>query len=505
MYGMMPNEKMAQFSSAPPLNKLKSAATPPPELCDAVLNHSCKTAGFTPGVLIAAGELSPVELTEAYLGRIESHNPALTAFVEVTAERARSDAKNLAAELIRGEWRGPLHGVPIGLKDLIDTAGIPTTAGSAAYHGRVPLADAAVARRLREAGTVLLGKLTTHELAYGVLTSNAKSYGTTKNPWNMAHIPGGSSGGAGAGIAARLTCAAVGTDTGGSIRVPASWCGCVGFKPTYGVVSRTGIAPLSWFFDHAGPLARTVTDAALVLDAISGYDPGDDASAPDAGGVVSVAASLQGDVRGLRVGVPRDSAWALLEPKVRDAAEAALGQLESLGMHLIEVELPSIEAFAHSVFTIVSAESRHAHRSIWPSRYDDFGEDLQELLAIPALDGDSTIAALRAAAEYKQRMRQVFGDVDLLVSPTAPMVAPPIGAQTVELAGMALAVGEAAFFNTMPYNLAHLPAISVPCGFADELPVGLQFAGGPFDDARVLRAAYAYEQATVWHLHRPAP
>ena len=251
---------------------------------------------------VAGGELSPVEVTDAYLARIEKLNPELTAFVTVTAERARADAQALADDVRHGRLRGPLHGVPIGLKDLIDTAGIVTAAGTAAYKGRVPERDATVARSLHEAGSVLLGKLATHELAYGVTTANPKSYGVTVNPWDYQRIPGGSSGGSGAAIAARLAAGTIGTDTGGSIRIPASFCGCVGFKPTYGVVSRAGIAPLSWFLDHAGPITATVRDAALILDVIGGYDPDDEATLPGAGGVAGVADGLDGDVTGLRVG-----------------------------------------------------------------------------------------------------------------------------------------------------------------------------------------------------------
>ena len=452
---------------------------------------------------VAGGELSPVEVTDAYLARIEKLNPELTAFVTVTAERARADAQALADDVRHGRLRGPLHGVPIGLKDLIDTAGIVTAAGTAAYKGRVPERDATVARSLHEAGSVLLGKLATHELAYGVTTSNPKSYGVTVNPWDYQRIPGGSSGGSGAAIAARLAAGTIGTDTGGSIRIPASFCGCVGFKPTYGVVSRAGIAPLSWFLDHAGPITATVRDAALILDVISGYDPDDEATLPGAGGVAGVADGLDGDVTGLRVGVPRAEAWAALEDGVRTAAEAALAELEALGMRVDEVELPSHRNLIEPTFAIVSAESRAAHASIWPDRRDDFGPDLQQLLSIPALDGDTTIAVLRAIAAYRQAMRRVFRDVDLLVSPTTPIVAPTHGAETVELGGTQVPMIMAAITNTMPYNFAHLPAVSVPCGFAGGLPVGLQFAGGPFDDARVLRAAHAYEQATDWHTRRP--
>ena len=454
---------------------------------------------------VAAGEVSPVELTTAYLERIDGLNPVLTAYVEVTADRALADAATLADEAAAGQLRGPLHGVPIALKDLVDTAGIPTRAGTAGYQHRVPDTDAAIARRLREAGTVLLGKTATHELAYGVTTSNPKAFGTTRNPWDAERIPGGSSGGSAAAVVAGLAAAATGTDTGGSIRIPAALCGCVGFKPSYGVVSRAGIAPLSWLLDHAGPITQTVTDAALVLDAISGYDPADEATLPGAGGVTGVADNLHSDVAGWRVGVPRTTAWSALEPGVATAAEAALGVLEALGMHVVEVELPSAEELSGPVFAHISAECRTAHAGIWPDRRDYFGPDLQELLALPALDGDATVATLRAVAHYAQALRQVLTEVELLVSPTVPIVAPPVGAESVPLGGADVPVISVLVANTFPYNMARLPAVSVPCGDADGLPVGLQLAGAPLADAQVLQAAFAYEQAGPWQRRRPSP
>jgi aspartyl-tRNA(Asn)/glutamyl-tRNA(Gln) amidotransferase subunit A len=451
---------------------------------------------------VAAKEVSPVELTTAYLERIDRLNPTLTAYVEVTADRALADAATLADEVIAGKLRGPLHGVPIALKDLVDTAGIPTRAGTLGYQDRVPDTDAAIARRLREAGTVLLGKTATHELAYGVTTSNPKAFGTTRNPRDVQRIPGGSSGGSAAAVVAGLAAAATGTDTGGSIRIPAALCGCVGFKPTYGVVSRAGIAPLSWLLDHAGPITQTVTDAALVLDAISGYDPADEASLP--GGATDVAGRLRADTAGWRVGMPRTTAWSALEPGVAAAAEAALAQLEALGMHVVEVELPSVDEMTGSVFAFISAECRAAHAAIWPDRHDDFGPDLQQLLAIPAVDGDATVAMLRAVASYAQALRRALTEVDLLASPTVPVVAPPVGAESVRLGDADVPVISVLVANTLPYNLAHLPAVSVPCGDADGLPVGLQLAGAPLADARVLQAAYAYEQARAWRPQRPS-
>ncbi len=452
---------------------------------------------------VADGEVSPVELTTAYLERIDGLNPALTAYVEVTADRALADAATLSDEAAAGKLRGPLHGVPIALKDLIDTAGIPTRAGTLGYRDRVPETDATIARRLREAGTVLLGKTATHELAYGVTTTNPKAYGTTCNPWDVDRIPGGSSGGSAAAVVAGLAAAATGTDTGGSIRIPAALCGCVGFKPSYGVVSRAGIAPLSWMFDHAGPITQTVTDAALMLDAISGYDAADEATLPGAGGVSGVAGRLRRDVAGWRVGVPRTTAWSALEPGVAAEVEAALAVLTELGMQIVEVELPSFDEITGPIFAYISAECRAAHSTIWPERHDDFGPDLQQLLALPALDGDATVAALRAVASYARALRQVLAEVDLLASPTVPVIAPPLGAESVRLGDADVPVISALITNTFPYNLAHLPAVSVPCGDAGGLPVGLQLAGAPLADARVLQAAYAYEQAASWQARRP--
>lgn len=456
------------------------------------------------GAAVARGEASPLELTEAYLARIEQRNGELTAYVEVVGDRARDDAKRLTDAAMKGELRGPLHGVPIALKDLVDTAGIPTSAGTAAYGGRVPDTDATCARRLREAGTVLLGKTATHELAYGVTTANPKAFGITRNPWDRDRIPGGSSGGSAAAVAARLAPAAIGTDTGGSIRIPSAVCGCVGFKPSYGVVSRAGISPLSWLLDHAGPIASTVLDAALFLDAISGYDPADEVTVPGAGGVTDVATRLEAGVAGLRIGVPRTTAWTALEPGVAAVAEDALHDLDALGMHVVDVELPALDDLAGPVFAIMSAECRVAHRSIWPERSAEFGPDLQNLLSMPALDGDTTMSTLRAVAAYRQEVRRVLTEVDLLASPTVPAVAPPVGADTVSLGGVDVSVVMALIANTMPYNLAHLPAVSLPCGLADGLPVGLQLAGAPFDDVRVLQAGYAFEQATDWDRRRPS-
>ncbi len=322
--------------------------------------------------------VSPVELTEAYLERIERLNPAINAYVTVTGERARADARRAAEEIAKSGPRGPLHGVPIALKDLCDTAGIRTTAGGKFFADHVPKADCAVARRLREAGSVLLGKLNTHEFAYGVTTDNPH-FGATRNPWDQSRIPGGSSGGSGAAIAASLAAGTIGTDTGGSIRIPASLCGAVGLKPSYGRVSKAGIFPLSFIFDHAGPITRTVEDAAIMLEAIAGYDAADPTS--ERVPVDRYTQGLARGAKGLRLGVPRRYFYERLDPEVGAALESALGVLGSIGASVQDVELPSSETAITSLFGLVLAEAKHIHAERLSARPQDFGADVVEILS----------------------------------------------------------------------------------------------------------------------------
>ena len=310
--------------------------------------------------LIQARSVSPTELTEDYLRRIEQLNPRLNAYVEVTADRARSDARQATAEISGGTYRGPLHGVPIGLKDLYDTAGIRTAGGARILMDRVPQKDSTVARKLREAGSVLLGKLNTHELAFGVTTNNPH-FGATHNPWNVDAIPGGSSGGSGAAIAAGLAVATTGTDTGGSIRIPGSLCGCVGLKPTYGRVSKAGVLPLSWLLDNTGPITRTVEDAALMLQAMAGYDPDDFATVPVP--VDDYVAGLGAGIRGLKLGVPRAYFFDRLDDDVRSAVEQALEVLRGLGAEIREVKLPD---FSHAGMPGDRHGRGRIARAVWP-------------------------------------------------------------------------------------------------------------------------------------------
>lgn len=451
---------------------------------------------------LRAGELSPIELTEAYLDRIERLNPRLNAYVTVTAERARADARRATDELVAGRARGPLHGIPIGLKDLYETAGIRTTAGAKIHADHVPAEDCAVARRLRDAGTILLGKLATHEYAYGVTTTNPH-FGPTRNPWDLDRIPGGSSGGSGAAIAAGLAGATMGTDTGGSIRMPASVCGVVGMKPTYGRVSKAGVIPLSYLFDHTGPITRTVEDAAIVLNIVAGYDPSDPTTVRTR--VPDFTAELSADLRGLRVGVPRAYFFDRLDDEVRAGVEDAISELRRLGAEVREVAIAGVELGTGATFGLVLAEAQEIHAESLRTRRGDFGADVLQILENPTPDPATLMLALRARDALATAMRRVLETVDVLVTPSTAIPAAPIGHETVRLGDGEDSILFAMIRCTAPFNAAGLPALSLPCGFTrGGLPIGLQIAGRPFDETTVLRVGHAYEQATDWHRRIPA-
>ena len=450
---------------------------------------------------IQAREISPTELTEAYLRRIESLNPRVNAYITVTAERARADARRATDELMAGRSRGPLHGIPIALKDLYETAGIRTTGGGKFHTDHIPEHDCPVARRLRDAGTVLLGKLNTHEYAYGVTTNNPH-YGPTRNPWNLEHIPGGSSGGSGAAIAVGLATATMGTDTGGSIRMPASVCGVVGLKPTYGRVSKAGVLPLSYLFDHTGPITRTVEDAAIILKTIAGYDPSDATTVRTP--VDDYTSALSAGLRGLRIGVPRDYFYAHLDVEVAAAVDQAIHVLQVLGAEVRDIEVADVGAGVGALFGLVLAEAQEIHADALRSRPGDFGADVGGLLSSPAPDTAALMLGLRARDALSVSMRRALESVDLLVTPTTPIVAARIGQEMIRYGGIEESILSAMIRCTAPFNATGLPALSLPCGFTRAgLPVGLQLAGRPFDESTVLRAGHAYEQATQWHLRTP--
>jgi len=448
-------------------------------------------------IAIRRRELSPVELARAYLSRIERLNGRVNAYGTVTAALALEQAARLEAEIDRGLWRGPLHGIPIGLKDNVDTACILTTAASEVCADRVPNEDAEVYRRLKDAGAVLLGKLNLHEFAYGG-TSAITRFGPVRNPWDTDYIPGGSSGGSAAAVAARLCVAALGTDTLASIRLPAAYCGVVGLKATHGLASIRNIVPVSTSLDHVGPLTRTVVDAALVMQAIAGYDPLDivsiDAEVPN----LITAATMS--TRNLRIGIPSGPWYRNLDPDIEAATTSALDVISGLVATVQDVDLPESPNFAPLL-----AEAWAYHNANVPGPLEDAPYDpvtLERILAAGQVSVSEYRAALSDMALARHAIRDVFDTVDLLVTPTVAVMPTTIAnAEVPADAGGA----ESTVRNTAPFNLFGIPTISVPCGFSRAgLPIGLQISGPALGEVAVLALAHAYEQATDWHLRRPA-
>ncbi len=440
--------------------------------------------------------LSPVELTRECLARIEQTNPKLNAFITVTAESAMAEAKHAEKEIGRGEWHGPLHGIPLALKDLIDTAGARTTAASAVFKDRVPSEDAEVVRRLKNAGAILLGKQNLHECAYGG-SSVISNYGVVHNPWNQAHIAGGSSGGSAAAVAAGLCYGAIGTDTAGSVREPAALCGVVGLKPTYGRISAPGVIPLSVSLDHLGPIARSVSDAAIMLQAIAGHDARDAASgdAP----LADYFSAVSKATKPLRIGVPRGFFFDELDAEASSAVEWALSAMAAMGHEIRDIGLE-----APTDRTLSSAEAYSYHSEFIgrsPELYQP--ETLRRLQAGAGISAAAAAERRRELQEARRKIASVFEDVDVLVTPTTPAAAPTI-AELLQNLDQLRPRELLLLRNTRPFNVWGLPAISIPCGFTEaSLPIGLQIAGPHWEEARVLQLAYAYEQSTTWHKRQP--
>jgi aspartyl-tRNA(Asn)/glutamyl-tRNA(Gln) amidotransferase subunit A len=452
---------------------------------------------------IAAKRLSPVELTQSYLDRIAALNPVVNAYITVTAEHALAQARQAEAEIIAGKYKGPFHGMPIALKDLFDTKGIRTTGGSKILADRVPDEDSDVASRLADAGAVLLGKLNMHEFAFGITNVNPH-YGAARNPWNTDRITGGSSGGSGAATAAGLTAATLGSDTGGSIRIPACFCGIIGLKPTYGRVSKRGVLPLSWSLDHVGPMTRTAEDAALMLQVIAGYDPQDENSlnvpVPD------YTADLGKGIKGLRVAMLRGSYITPIDAEVESAMAAAVATLKDLGATVLDnVEFPYIEETLKANITIISSEAATFHEANMNERPGDYGDSVFERLSIGRdLPATAYVQAQRTQHRIQQLLLEGMDNLDAVILPMMPLGAPPINQEQVTVSGASFDVRAAVTRFTQPFNLTGFPAISVPCGFtADGLPIGFQLAAKPFEEATLLRLAHAYEGATSWSTQRP--
>jgi aspartyl-tRNA(Asn)/glutamyl-tRNA(Gln) amidotransferase subunit A len=438
-------------------------------------------------------ELSPVEVTRALLARIEKLDPALHAFVTVTVDRALADARAAEEALGRGDTR-PLLGIPIAHKDIYLTRGIRTTGGSALLADWVPDVDATCVQRWQAAGTIMLGKLITHEFAMGIQFPGHR-FPAARNPWNLDHVPGGSSSGSGAALAAGLVAGATGSDTGGSIRGPAAFCGIAGLKPTYGRASRAGVLTLSWTLDHTGPMARTVEDCAYLLQPLAGHDPADPAAsrAP----VGDYVAACGRDVRGLRIGVPRNYFFEGVDAEITQAFEEAMAVLRRLGAEVRDVTMPSLAA-THSFLLILLAEAYAYHERDLRERPHLYGEVLRERFQA---------GGLVTAAEYTQAQRiraqicaetaGVLRDVDVLATPTTPKPATPFAVAYDPEFGFPRS-------NMPPFNITGLPTLALPCGFSPTgLPLSLQLSGRPFEEETVLRLGHAYEQATPWHTRRP--
>jgi aspartyl-tRNA(Asn)/glutamyl-tRNA(Gln) amidotransferase subunit A len=436
-----------------------------------------------------------MELTDFFLARIAQYNPQMNAFITVAAEPARAEARRADDDLARGTVRGPLHGIPLALKDLFDMRGLPTTAGSKILHGHIPADDAYVTARLRDAGAVLLGKLNMHEWAFGVTNDNPH-FGRAKNPWDVECVPGGSSGGSAAAVAARFCLGALGSDTGGSIRIPASLCGVTGIKPTYGRVSLRGVVPLSWSLDHAGPLAQTAEDCARILQVIAGYDPLDPVSARVP--VPDFSTTLTQPLTGWRIAAPSGYFAAHVDEEILSAVDAALALLTGCGATRVEKNMPFVEELYRTNRLTLPVEAAAYHSEYLATRAQDYGADVRERLRAGAATAAADyVRARRRQVELTRALELYFSDVELLATPTTPVAAPRAG-------GDAAALAQRLTAFTAPFNLAGFPAISVCCGFTRTgLPMGLQFVARPWQEALLLQAAHQYQCLTDWHARRP--
>ncbi len=446
--------------------------------------------------LIASRQLSPVELTRSCLARIDALDGSINSFLLTRPEAALAEAAAAEAAILRGDYRGPLHGIPIAHKDIVETAGIRTTAHSKLLRDFVPQRDATIVRRLAAAGTILLGKTATHEFAMGGPSFDLP-WPPARNPWNTDHFTGGSSSGTGAAVAAGLILGGSGSDTGGSIRLPAAYCGVTGLKPTYGRVSRYGVLPLAYSLDHLGPLAWTAEDCAILLQAMAGHDAADPASAAVA--VPDYRAALRPDLRGVRIGVVRHffASDYRIDAEAEAAIDAALATMRGLGAELSEIRLSPLQDYGACGWLILIGESWAVHEKVMRERFLDYGRMMRNRVVLGAfLGAGDYVQALRLRRELIEEMTAAMRDLDVLVTGITPGEAPRIDEKP----------GYESFQRPlmMPFNVTGQPSMAVRCGrSASGLPLSLQIAGRPFDEATVLRVGHAYEQATDWHHRRP--
>jgi aspartyl-tRNA(Asn)/glutamyl-tRNA(Gln) amidotransferase subunit A len=468
------------------------------------VSELCWTSMTELARMIATKKISPVEIVQAHLDRIAALDGKLKSYITVMGDSALAAAKIAEAAVQSGATLGPLHGVPVGLKDLYCTKGVKTTGGSKILADWVPEEDATVVARLASAGAIALGKLNMHEFAYGPEGLNPH-YGTPWNPWDATvhRICGGSSSGSGASVAAGICPGALGSDTGGSIRLPSALCGLSGIKPTYGRVSRAGVLPLAWSMDHVGPMCRSAADCALMLAPMAGYDPRDPTTSvlpvPD------YAAALTGQVKGLRIGLLRAFFLEGAGPAQRAAVEAAAKALEGQGATVEAVDLSMIGRAAAASHAVLAPEAYAYHEEWLKTRAAEYGADVRERLRVGAfVTAAEYLKGQRLRSLLKNEVDAALAKLDVLLAPTTAIEATPVGQNEVRIGSETFPVRASLIRFTRPFNLTGHPAASVPCGFtADGLPMGLQIIGRPFDEATVLRVADAYQRLTDWHTHRP--
>ena len=454
---------------------------------------------------IQSGEVSPVEVTEAALARADRLQPVLNSFITLLHEQAMARAREMEAEIASGKYRGPLHGIPIGIKDNIATAGIRSTVGSLVLSDNVPEEDARVVTLCDEAGAIMLGKENLEEFAAGA-TSNNPHYGAVHNPWGLDHIPGGSSGGGGANVAAGVTFASLGTDLGGSVRLPGTFCGVVGLKQTFGRVSQRGLMVTSFNGDHIGPMTRSVADSAIVLQALAGYDPLDPSTVPVP--VPDYLDSVGQDLAGLTAGIPSNYFFDEVDGEVETSVRNAIAALQELGVEIREVSLPSME-YVGALRAASLADGIVTHEPYLATDRDKYGPNvIYRTMAGQFVLGRDYSKAMKVQRLIKEEYARVLQEVDFLVTPTAPVPAPRIDALDIELNGETHRVrGPGSGFisrNTSPMNGNGLPAITVPCGFSEGgLPIGVQFIGRPFEEGLLFQVAAGYEQVSPSQGVRP--
>ncbi|AOA57502.1 Asp-tRNA(Asn)/Glu-tRNA(Gln) amidotransferase GatCAB subunit A [Acinetobacter larvae] len=441
---------------------------------------------------IQSREVSSVDLTQLLLQHAQACNPTINAYISFRADKALAEAAQADAEIAQGQYRGVFHGIPMGIKDNIYLAGEVTTMASKIHQHFVADSDASVIARLKQAGAIIIGKLNMHEYAWGI-SNNSPHFGACHNPWNLDKIPGGSSGGSGAAVAAAMSTISLGTDTAGSIRIPSSACGLVGLKPTHGLVAKFGCFPLAWSLDHIGPMAKTVADAAAMLQVIAGYDPRDPTSQQV--DIANYSAHLTADIAGKVIGINEEYFFHQVDQRIENLVRAQIAQLEAQGAIIKKVSIPALNHAEYTELITSLSEAAAIHHQDMQQRPDDFGDDIRllfELGEIPT--AVEYLHAQQLRQELKQQFAAIFAEVDVLIAPTLPILPPDIGSATVDLNGETVDLLNHIIRFTGPSNLTGFPALSMPCGIIDGQPVGLQIIGPAFQEAQVFHIAAAIER-----------